>query len=38
MIGTTLLAGSHLTIDWWDGGDVIIEETDAARGVTLTAQ
>ena len=26
MIGTTLLAGCRLTIDWWDGGDVIIEE------------
>ncbi len=26
MIGTTLLAGSRLTIDWWDGGEVIIEE------------
>ena len=26
MIGTTLLAGSRLSIDWWDGGDVIIEE------------
>ena len=26
MIGATLLAGSRLTIDWWDGGDVIIEE------------
>ncbi|MDE2785759.1 MAG: clan AA aspartic protease [Chloroflexota bacterium] len=26
MIGTTLLANCRLTIDWWDGGDVIIEE------------
>lgn len=26
MIGTDLLAFCHLTIDWWDGGDVIIEE------------
>ena len=26
MIGTTLLAGSRLSIDWWDGGDVMIEE------------
>ena len=26
MIGAALLAGSRLTIDWWDGGDVIIEE------------
>lgn len=26
MIGVALLAGSRLTIDWWDGGDVIIEE------------
>lgn len=26
MIGTDLLAGSRLSIDWWDGGDVIIEE------------
>ncbi len=26
MIGSELLAGSHLAIDWWDGGDVIIEE------------
>ena len=27
MIGsTTLLANCHLAIDWWDGGDVIIEE------------
>ena len=26
LIGTDLLAGSRLTIDWWDGGDVIIEE------------
>ena len=26
MIGTELLAYCHLAIDWWDGGDVIIEE------------
>ena len=26
LIGTELLAGSRLTIDWWEGGDVIIEE------------
>ena len=26
MIGTTLLTNCRLTIDWWDGGDVIIEE------------
>lgn len=26
LIGTDLLAGSRLSIDWWDGGDVIIEE------------
>lgn len=26
MIGTTLLANCRLTIDWWDGGDVIIDE------------
>ena len=26
MIGTDLLAGSRLSIDWWDGGEVIIEE------------
>ena len=26
MIGTTLLAHCRLTIDWWDGGDVIVEE------------
>lgn len=26
MIGTALLADSRLTIDWWDGGDVAIEE------------
>ena len=26
LIGTDLLADSRLTIDWWDGGDVIIEE------------
>lgn len=26
MIGTDLLANSRLTIDWWDGGDVVIEE------------
>ena len=32
MIGTTLLANCRLTIDWWDGGDVIIEErTPPAR-------
>ena len=32
MIGTDLLAGSRLSIDWWDGGDVIIEErTPASR-------
>jgi hypothetical protein len=26
LIGTDLLAGSRLVIDWWDGGDAIIEE------------
>ena len=26
IIGTALLINSRLTIDWWDGGDVIIEE------------
>lgn len=26
MIGTALLAFCRLTIDWWEGGDVIIEE------------
>ena len=26
MIGAELLAFCRLTIDWWDGGDVIIEE------------
>lgn len=26
LIGTDLLADSRLTIDWWDGGEVIIEE------------
>jgi len=26
LIGTDLLSGSRLIIDWWDGGDVIIEE------------
>ena len=26
MIGTDLLAGSRLSIDWWEGGEVIIEE------------
>ena len=26
MIGTALLTNSRLSIDWWDGGDVIIEE------------
>ena len=26
IIGTALLANCRLTIDWWDGGDVIIEE------------
>ena len=26
MIGTTLLAYCRLTVDWWDGGEVIIEE------------
>ena len=32
LIGTDLLADSRLTIDWWDGGDVIIEErTPPAR-------
>ena len=32
MIGTTLLASSRLIIDWWDGGEVVIEEqTPAAQ-------
>ena len=32
VIGTALLANCRLSIDWWDGGDVIIEErTPAAR-------
>ena len=26
MIGTGILAGSRLTVDWWDGGEVVIEE------------
>ena len=26
LIGTDLLADCRLTIDWWDGGEVIIEE------------
>ncbi len=26
LIGTDLLADSRLIIDWWDGGEVIIEE------------
>jgi len=26
IIGTALLANCRLTIDWWDGGDVIVEE------------
>ena len=26
MIGAELLANSRLSIDWWDGGDVIVEE------------
>ena len=26
MIGTALLANCHLAIDWWDGGEVVIEE------------
>ena len=26
LIGTALLANCRLTIDWWDGGKVIIEE------------
>ena len=26
LIGTDLLADSRLIIDWWDGGDVVIEE------------
>lgn len=26
MVGAELLAGSRLTIDWWDGGEVIVEE------------
>ena len=26
LIGTDLLANCRLTVDWWDGGDVIIEE------------
>jgi clan AA aspartic protease len=26
MIGAALLANCRLTIDWWDGGDVVIEE------------
>ena len=26
LIGTDLLAGCRLAIDWWDGGEVILEE------------
>ena len=26
MIGAELLAFCRLTIDWWEGGDVVIEE------------
>ncbi len=26
LIGTDLLSGNKLTIDWRDGGDVVIEE------------
>lgn len=26
LIGTDLLAGCRLAIDWWDGGEVVIEE------------
>lgn len=26
MIGAALLANCRMTIDWWDGGDVVIEE------------
>ena len=26
IIGTALLVNCRLTIDWWDGGDVIVEE------------
>lgn len=29
LIGTDLLAGNRLAIDWWEGGDVIIEEPTA---------
>ena len=32
IIGTDLLAYCRLTIDWWDGGDVIIEERVAPAG------
>lgn len=31
LIGTDLLAGSRLAIDWWDGGEVIIEERTSPR-------
>ncbi len=26
IVGTALLANCRMTIDWWDGGDVVIEE------------
>ena len=26
VIGTDLLSGSRLTVDWWDGGAVVVEE------------
>jgi hypothetical protein len=30
MIGTELLTGSRLTIDWWEGGEVVVEEPKSA--------
>ena len=32
MIGTTLLANCRLTVDWWDGGEVIIGERTPPAG------
>lgn len=32
MVGAELLTGSRLIIDWWDGGDVIIEERTPPPG------
>ena len=32
LIGTDLLADNRLSIDWWDGGDVVIEERMSLAG------